>query len=340
VTGDARARTVSVPRQRYTGPVTGTVRRDGRRLGVISSRKPNANEQLWLDAVLDVQARMPELLPLTPRAYAYRIAGAPGFTKKTATGGIVDFLVVARRAGWIGFDTVDDSRTQTIHVPSDLAPTALDGRLVAEARGWERWRRLGQEWAPEVFVESVGSMASVAVPAREYGAPVVSSGGTNSVSELYQLAGRVVERWNRRTGRMRTVLLLIGDHDRTGLERLDRTVADARQFLVDLYKADGRGGRPSAEHLLEYEWVAVTPWQITDWHLEASDDAGTTFEAEAIDPTQLRDHLTAVLRRYTHTRLLARVVAASRSEGEYRAARLNGHAAAALAAPLPPRAGV
>jgi hypothetical protein len=333
-TAPAAVYTVTIPRQAYTGPVTGARYKEGRWRGIIPDYSPNDNEQAWLDAVRGVQARMPDLLPLTPRAYGYRIAGLPGFDKTIAVAGITDFLALARRAKWVTWETVDDSRTRTIAVPEDLTPAALDARLVAVARGWERWRRLGQRWVPEIWVEAVGSMNSVTGPARYFGASIVSSGGTNSLTELRKLAARVADRWNRH--RMRTVVCLIGDYDRKGRERLDRAVADAWALLRDLYDADGNDGRPAAEDLLRFEWVAVTPEQIGPratggWALQASNADGTRYEVEAVDPVELRDHLTGILRRYTGTKLLDRVVEASRAEGEHRARRLNGHAAAGAA---------
>jgi hypothetical protein len=316
---------VYVPRQTLIGPVTGTKYPNARVLGRLRDRAPNHNELLWLDAVVDVQAAMPDLLPLTPRTYAYRISGRPGFTKEIATKGIVDFLSLARRCGWIGWDTVDDSRTRTINVPSDLTPVALDERLVDVAQSWTRWPRLGQTWAPEIWVEAVGSMASVVEPARRFGASIVSSGGTNSLSEIFKLVDRVVDRWNHHA--MQTIVMLIGDYDDQGRARLDRAIAEAWALLRDDCGID----TDAAAYLLAFEWVAVTPEQIDEWDLAASDANGTKYEVEAVDPVQLQDHLSEALKGYTHTKLLARVLEASRREGQFRAERLNGHPAAARA---------
>ncbi|HEY7035102.1 MAG TPA: hypothetical protein VH482_27425 [Thermomicrobiales bacterium] len=311
---------VSIPRRSYKGPITGIEYKQSRVLGRIS-RTPNANEQRWLDAIEEVQTDLADLLPLSPRAYAYRIAGKPGFTKIIATGktGVGEFLTLARRAGWIDSDTVDDSKTRTLHVPEDLTPEALDDRLKRVAGGWERWRRLGQLWVPEIWVEAVGSMRSVAVPAAAYGAAIVSSGGTNSLAEIEKLTARAVDRLMKH--RMRTVVMLIGDFDPKGLERLDRTIADVWALLRD----DHGFTDAQARYLVRPEWVAITPAQIADPALALlpSDAAGTKFEMEAMNPADLRDILTAKLRQYTHTKLLNRVVAASQAEGEVRVRRLD-----------------
>ncbi len=312
----AVARTVSVPRSAYTGGLTGTRYAAARAVGLIADRKPNANERLWLDAVLRVQADQADLLPLTPRTYGYLIAPLPGFTKKVAQTGIVDFLVLARRCCWIGLDTVDDSRTREDLEPGFLGPEELEKELADTISGYERWRRLGQKWAPEVWVEAVGSMKSVTEPAHAYGARVLSSGGTNSFTALVHLTARAVDRYKR--WRMRTVVLLVGDFDAKGRERMDRTQADAVALLADLWF---KGNRDYAAWLLRFKWVAVQEWQVEQWQLLPSDDAGRNYEVEAVPPTVLRDELTRWLKGYTSTRLLARVVAASEAEREYRLER-------------------
>jgi hypothetical protein len=330
---------IYVPRQRLVGPVTGRVYPHARRVG-LTHRDPNDNEKAWLAAVRRVQERYEDLLPLSLRAHAYRIVGLPDdppdfinrFNKKLAVDYIEDFLGIARRAKWVEWDSVWDSRTETITVPSDLTPEALDWRLVQVAKGWERDRRLGQRFVPEVWVEAVGSMRSVEDPCRQYGAAIVSSGGTNSLSEIRKLAARVIVRWVDR--QQRTVLLLIGDHDGKGMERLDRAVADTRALIRDLYidrDAPQAERDQKAEWLLPHVWVAVTDDQITDWDLVASDEAGTKYEVEAADPIVLRDHLAAQLRAYTSTRLLGRVVTASRGEAAARVRWLDR-----LAPPAPP----
>jgi len=310
------AKPVSIPRKPYEGPITGIKYPQARVLGRIT-REPNANEQLWLDAIEEVQTDLEDLLPLTPRAYAYRIAGKDGFTKKIATAGIGDFLTLARRARWIDSDTVDDSKTRTITVPDDLTPEALDERMKRMAKNWRRWRRLGQLWVPEVWPEAVGSMRSVADPAATFGAAIVSSGGTNSLAEIEKLAARAVERYVKH--RMRTVVMFIADFDAKGVERLDRAVADTWALLRDDYGlSDGQ-----ARTLVRPEWVAITAAQTTAYSLESSDASGTTFEVESMDPADLRDILTAKLRSYTSTKLLNRVVEASKREGEVRVRRLD-----------------
>lgn len=316
VYGMTDARRPSVPRKTYDGPVTGIEYPGARVLGRIE-RTPNANEKIWLRAVREVQRDLADLLPLSPRAYAYRIAGKPGFTKKIATEGIGDFLTLARRAGWITSSTIEDSKTRTIHVPEDLTPEALDDRLKNVARGWERWRRLGQLWVPEIWPEAVGSMRSVADPAARFGAAIVSSGGTNSFAEIEALTARAVKRWNRH--RMLTVVMFIADYDPKGMERMDRTIADAWALLRDDYGVEDDN---FAHALIHPEWVAITEDQTIEYGLLASNAEGTQFEVESMDPADLRDILTAVLTRYTHTKLLNRVVSASKGEAEIRVRRL------------------
>lgn len=323
------------PRRPLTGPVTGQQYPNARPLG-LGDRAPDGNEQYWLDAVNEVRSRLADLLPLTPQAYGYRVASLPGygFTKKLAIAYMKEFLTNARRNGWVPGEDVDDSRTEHIDVPSDLHPDALDERLLNVARGWERWRRIGQKWVPEVWVEAVGSMRSVVEPSRHYGAGMVSSGGTNSFTEIRALTARAAERYRHR--QQRTVVFFIGDYDKKGRERMDRTVADARALFVDEWIGDrarlerlGITPEGLAEYVIAFEWLAVNPDQITEWNLETSSPPGTpddkkNYEVEAVDPAVLRDHLTDRLDAYTTTRILKRVVAASQGEAATRVARLNG----------------
>jgi hypothetical protein len=338
--------TPDLPRQKLVGPLTQTIYTKSRFLG-IRTRNPTPDQAVWLTAVYQVQGDEAEFLPLTPQAYKYRVASLadPWWTKESAEG-VKDFLTLGRKMRfetdmefeitgddgttvtirkkaddfWVKHNTVEDSRTREDHPARWLTPHEFDAAGRRRVNGYERWRRLGQKWVPEVWVEAVGSMTLVTDVAHRWGASVLSSGGVNSENALIELAHRAVRRFQG--NRQRTVIVLIGDHDPTGKARMDRAMAETHALLCSLY-----GLTPlAARSLVRFEWAAVTPDQIHDWRLIASDEAGTKFEVESIPSQTLRDHLEDVLGCYTSVRLLNRVIAASETERAYKLSVLPAEA--------------
>jgi hypothetical protein len=242
--------------------------------------------------VQQVQAVLVEYqdyLPLTIRQVFYRLVGNSGYDKtEQAYSRLCETLNRARRSGVIDFQSIRDDGV------SAYRPTAYSG--VADfrrsigyiAEGYRRDRQEGQAVRLWVMCEAGGMAPMLARVADEYGVPVLTSGGFDSVTAKHDLAQEIAR------ADCAAEILHIGDHDPSGVHLFSALAEDVTAFARGLGAYD-----------VQFTRLAVTPEQMADMGLLTAPPKktdrrafeGQTTQAEAIPPDVLsqlvRDAITA-----------------------------------------------
>jgi hypothetical protein len=237
-----------------------------------------------VNAVLDDYR---EQLPLTLRQVFYRLVATTGYGKtEQAYERLGEILNRARRAGLVPFAAIRDDGVQAL-LPygfgsaEEFLQWARDNADV-----FEKDRQEGQDRYLEVWVEAAGMAPMVARVARDdYGVPVYSSGGFDSVTAKYQAATRI------RNRNIPTTVLHIGDYDPSGVSLFEAVDEDVSAMFLDL--DNGLDEDPP-----EFVRIAVLEEHIDDFGLETAppkkSDRRSTFtdtrtvQAEAFAPDQLQ----------------------------------------------------
>jgi hypothetical protein len=272
--------------------VTGHIYTATRKRGMAGWR-PQGKSLALIEAVKAILEEYREYLPLTARQVFYRLVGTIAYPKdQLAYANLLEKLNRARRSGLIPFDAIRDDGAQ------ESWPACFTGlpHFWANARAWAEDYRLprqrGQSQFLELWCEAAGMLPQLAAAVEEYGVPVFSSGGFDSVTVRRNAVERVLKR-----KKMPTVILHVGDHDPSGCAIIDSLAGDITQFVEDL------GGRCAPE----FRRVAVTPEQIERYALPEAppkstdrrgDWNGGTVQAEALSPSDLRREVVRVVEGY------------------------------------------
>jgi len=235
-----------------------------------------------LDAVLTEYA---DHLPLTCRQVFYRLVGAHGYDKtERAYSRLCETLGRARRARYVSFDSIRDDGMTRLE-PNAWDDTADFRQVVAQTAARFRLdRQDGQPVRLWILTEASGMAPMISRVADEYGVPVLSSGGFDSLTAKHDLARELADAECAE-------VLHIGDHDPSGVHLFKSLSEDVGALSV------GHGS--TAPPL--FTRLAVTPQQAVDMDLptapaKPTDNrafSGATVQAEAIPP----DVLTALVRK-------------------------------------------
>lgn len=145
-----------------------------------------------LELVHDVQsvlAEYSEHLPLTIRQAFYRLVATRGFDKtETAYARLCETVNRARRAGLIDFAAIRDDGTARYEAPSWTGPESFMATLRTQARRFQLDRQDAQPVRLWVLCEAGGMAPMLARTANPYGAPVLTSGGFDSLTAKHDLA--------------------------------------------------------------------------------------------------------------------------------------------------------
>jgi hypothetical protein len=148
-------------------------------------------------------------------------------------------------------------------------------------------------------VEAAGGVGLVAATAHEYGVPVYSGGGFDSVTAKHDMVERAADRPITTT----TVILHIGDHDPSG---------------VSIFK--------NIEFELPYDEVvrvAITPTQAkrlgapsapAKRSAHSAKWSGPTWQLEALPPDELQDIVQQAILGYTDEDILAKTLRREKRE--------------------------
>ncbi|HEY8767919.1 MAG TPA: hypothetical protein VIP09_11760 [Dehalococcoidia bacterium] len=242
---------------------------------------PHSKTLALLENINAVLIELVDFQPVTLRQVFYRLVATRGYPKdERAYERLGEMVKRARRAGRLDWDAIRSDGT------THVDPGGFDGMphfwaaVRATAEGYTRNPAPDQGFDVEVLVEATGMVPQVARVARDYGVPVFSCGGFDSVTAKHDSALRVRDRARR--GR-RTVVLHIGDCDPSGCSIIDSAADDIVHFCVDYRVPD----------YVRFARIAVTPEQIALYQLEAAPQKTTdrrgeymsqTVQAEALDP--------------------------------------------------------
>lgn len=249
--------------------------------------------------------------PLTIRQVLYRLVAQYGWTKSDYDR-LQNYLNRARRSGRIPFDWVrDDEMIERTWAGFD-GVTGFWRSTAGRARNYRRKRQAGQEQYLELWVESAGMIPQLARVVRRRHVPVRSRGGFESTTAKYEAARRYAERDRP------TVVLDVGDHDPSGVARLDALTEDIRQMVADLTGAGSDAAGP-----LRFERVAVTPEQIERFDLPIRDPnpndrrgdwTGPAVQAEALAPGDLAAEVLGAVERWMDEDVLAELIEREKQE--------------------------
>lgn len=255
---------------------------------------PHAATEERMEDVEAVFEEYADHRPLTIRQVLYRLVAQHDWTKNDYDK-LQNYLNRARRSGRIPFHWIRDDEVAQRAWGGYSGPAHFWRTTADRARDYERKRQEGQPRALELWVESAGMIPQVSKVARTYHVPVRSRGGFESTTAKYEAAERFAYRDRP------TVVLDVGDHDPSGVARLDALTEDIKQMVSDLPGPHGGGW-------VTFERVAVTPEQIEDYGLpvkEANpndrrgDWSGPAVQAEALAPDDLASEVRAALQAWT-----------------------------------------
>ncbi|WP_136440356.1 hypothetical protein [Pacificoceanicola onchidii] len=235
-----------------------------------------------LELVSNVQAILREysdITPLTLRQIFYMLVSGYGFDKtEKAYKRLCETMNRARRAKLIDMDDIRDDglRRQTPH------GWECEASILATFRSYGRRFRLNRQQNQPVHLmvwcEAGGMLPQLAKYCEDYGVPVLSSGGFDSVTTKHNFAREACDY-------DAVEILHIGDHDPSGVHMCSSLDEDLSAF-VDHYGGD-----------ITVTRLAVTPSQIRRMDLpkapaKRTDNRsfkGLTTQAEAIPPRKLRE---------------------------------------------------
>jgi hypothetical protein len=248
--------------------------------GFVYDWRPQAKTLALLDQVDAVLDEYAAYLPMTCRQVFYRLVGAHGYVKtEAAYESLCNTLVMARRSERIPFEAIRDDGV-TADEPWGYDSEGDFWRLKLSG-GWSfrLSRQAEQPQFVEVWVEAAGMVPLVVRAVRDYGVPVYSSGGFDSLTAKHRAAQRIADRVEP------TLILHVGDHDPSGVALFEAAAEDVEAMVEVL------GGA------VQFQRLAVTVEQIRRYDLptapaKARDKRGAwqgggTVQAEAFPPDVL-----------------------------------------------------
>jgi len=211
--------------------------------------KPQPDTLAILDQVQAVLNEYHNYLPMTVRQIFYRLVANRIFEEKDgkAYDSLCEKLNRARRAQLIPFNVIRDDS----FYDGWLAPVYGYDHAVACVRSFASNRILdrqrGQARPLSVWCEARGMVDMLEKLANQYGVPVMSSGGFDSVTTQHQMGKELAQTDG--------LILHLGDYDPSGVHMFTALEENILAF------ADAYGGLP------ELKRIAVIPEQITEYGL-------------------------------------------------------------------------
>lgn len=246
--------------------------------GFINNWKPRSDTMELVDKVNDI-IDSSSILPLTLRQIFYMLVSRHGYDKtEKAYKRLCETMNKARRAQVTSMDSIRDdglSRKNPHDWPSEQS---MINTFKTYAERFRLERQRGQDRHIMVWCEAGGMLPQLADYCNDYGIPVLSSGGFDSVTTKHNFAQEASD--------FDDVLIFhIGDHDPSGVHMHSSLDEDLTAF-VDYY-----GGN------IEVSRLAVVPDQIEEMNLPTAPPKktdnrafeGLTTQAEAIDPADLKE---------------------------------------------------
>lgn len=286
--------------------------------------EPRQQTLAVLEQVRAVLDEYRDHLPLTLRQIFYRLVGAHGYEKtERAYARLGETLNRARRAFIVPFDAIRDDGLAALRPAAFAGPADFWRSVEVAALQYHRDRLDGQEAALELWVEASGMAPQLANAVEEYGVPVFSSGGFDSLTVKYEAALRIAARTEP------TTVLHVGDFDPSGLALFESAAEDVSSFVTS-----------SAGPAPLFERVAVTPAQIEAFALPSSPPKKTdhrgvwregdeTVQAEALPPDVLASEVRHAVEQRIDRETLEALIDVERAERQELLAAMNGFGSSA-----------
>jgi hypothetical protein len=248
--------------------------------------KPSDGSLKLLGIIQAVLAEYRDYLPLTLRQVFYRAVGQHGYDKtEAAYKRLGRTAVKARRAQMIPFSALRDDGVTIRPAPGydDLAD--FEGRIRAVAETYSRQRLQGQQRLLMVLCEAAGMVPQIARVAHEFGVEVRSSGGYDSLTAKYELAGEIVG------AGIPVTILHLGDLDPSGEDIFTNIEEDVGAFVRQMAVDDDVEMKAVRIAVTRSQALALdlptTPPKTTDSRAKNFD--GETVQCEAIPPNLLNE---------------------------------------------------
>ncbi|MCY3931592.1 MAG: hypothetical protein OXH70_07885 [Acidobacteria bacterium] len=252
--------------------------------GFLHDWRPRAATVELLDqaeAIIDDVA--PEVGAITLRQLFYLLVTRFDYEKtERAYKRLCEALNRARRAGWIAMNQSRDDGSTVLQRQSWQSGDEFLDAVRGNARALRFDRQRDQDRHVVLWCEAAGMAPQLAAAVEEYGIPVLSSGGFDSLTFKHDQAREIADR------EVPTLALHVGDRDPSG-EHVHMSLSeDLAAFVAVLH------GDPAH---FELRRIAVTDEQIERLHLPTappkrtdrrSFDGAATTQAEAIEPRELR----------------------------------------------------
>jgi hypothetical protein len=254
-----------------------------------------------------------QYLPLRPRSILYRLMGMGRATKDDGAK-VIELCSFGRRAGLIDWDDIDDGRTIERHPAGFDGPAEYFGIMSRRIeQEYQRSLRQGQQYWLEMYVEAGGYISTIERTCFNYGVPVISGSGFNAIGRLRETAIDAVDRWTKDA--TQTVVLLLGDRDRSGETRVDRVDADIRAFIDGEVANLGGWDDVTSEDILITKHLGLTAAQVQAMKLTPTKSG--TVELEAVSPAIVVGWVQAACEWYTNKATLAATKAATAADIEW-----------------------
>jgi hypothetical protein len=267
----------------------GAIRKATRPRGFCEWR-PQAETRKLLDQVQQVLVEYDAYLPLTVRQIFYRLVGAHNYDKtEQAYSRLGEHLGRARRAELIPMHAIRDDGGQRIEPMHWRDVDEFLASMRRMASDFRLDRQADQPTRLVLVCEAAGMAPQLGAAVKDYGVPVISAGGFDSITDKHNLA-LDLSRFDSEVE-----VLHVGDHDPSG----------AHMFLALLEDVEAFALRYTSR--VRFTRLAVTPAQIAEMSLPTAPPkegdkrafSGRTCQAEAIPPDRLNAIVTdAVWERF------------------------------------------
>jgi hypothetical protein len=219
---------------------------------------------------------------ITIRQIFYRLVATVGYGKtEKAYNNLGEVIARARRGNLIPMDAIRDDGFVQKMPQSFRCAEDFKGRIVRVAELMRLERQGGQKVRLAVWCEAGGMVPQLELVASEYGIPVLSSGGFDSITAKHSMAREFAEMGN-------VAVLHLGDYDPSGVHMFSSLEQDIQAFAY-AYDGDVSFTRLAVlpEHIEEMG-LPTAPPKKTD---NRSFDGDETVQCEAIAPDVLNEIL-------------------------------------------------
>ena len=247
---------------------------------------PRAESQKLIDDIKAVLEEYRAHLPLTCRQVYYRLVATYGYPKTKAfyDSKLIRVLALARRGELIDMEDIrDDGGVVEKPFGRSGLREAIES-IKGQAHIYQRYRHLGQKYRTFIYCEAKGMVPQLFRVARNYGVPVHSKGGYDSLTLKHEFAEFLHDQ------EIRAVVWHLGDFDPSGVDIYATLKDELRSFVGQMA---ARAGREPLMPIIRR--LALTEKQIKHYDLptdivNSNDKRAATWEGvdNVVSPTRLR----------------------------------------------------